>query len=649
MILAIAVSLLSLALLLLLSRRLGHTRTTIVRQSMLRMLVIILLLGTLLFWVRYWIVYAISCTPDCIGANLVGWDLEGAVLRNGDFVEANLRGATLNTADLYNADFSGANLGSVNLQNANLRNTRLIGAVLNRTDFRGAEFGDTDLRGAELNEADLTRVDLTRVHLDGVTFDKAKLVEANLKGKNLAGLSMIQADLTGADLSGADLSGSRLSGANLSGARLAGSNLAGAWLNLADLTGADLRNTNLAGANLLGANLASANLSNSQLIGANLIGAHMNGTNLLGADLTATRLLASELYPVDFVTDPLLQALNQLQQFSVVTDADLAGVRFNSQTKWPVGRTSILTEMIGSKFLESTLPITSTQQIGDEKPAISIVSNTTALPLTEGIYRQFYKEESASMVLLDSMASNVAFTTFCSGDTLQMITSNQPFPEDEQVGCMLHERDLITFTVAIQALVVVVNPTNDFLDGLTLDELTALTTANRWSDINLSWPRMPVQRFVPDVETVTFRFWVEKLYHGDVAAAKNVLGNFIPATNAAILVQGVNSDPYAIGVLDYAIYMQSTSGLKLLTVDGQTPNQENVSSGRYQLTQPLYLYADANQIRQRPELQNFLDYYFGHVDQLVEQVGLFSVEPKLLKDASERIHALGTSDKKPGN
>lgn len=649
MIFAIVLSLSLIVLLILLARQLGNARSALVRQTMLRILLIGVLLGSLLFSVRYWLVYAISCSPNCIGANLVGWDLEGAVLRSGDFVEANLRGATLNTADLYNADFSGANLGGVNLQNANLRNTRFIGAVLTGADFRGAEFGDTDLRGAELSEADLTRVDLTRVHLEGVNFDRAKLVEAKLNDKNLAGLSMVQADLTGADLSNTDLSGSRLSGANLSGARLAGSNLAGAWLNLADLTGADLRNTSLAGANLLGANLASANLSNSQLIGANLIGAHVNGTNLLGADLTATRLLASELLPVDLATDPLLQELNQLQQFSVITDVDLAGVRFNSQTKWPMGRTSILTEMIGSKFLESTLPISSTQQFGNAEAALSIVSNTTALPLTEAIYRQFSQENSTPPILLDSMTSSAAFTTFCSGSTLHLVSSNQPFPEDEQIGCAVHGRDLVTFTVAIQALAVVVNPSNTFLDGVTLDELTALTTANRWSDINLSWPRMEVQRFVPDVETVTFRFWVETLYHGDAAAAKNVLGNFIPATNAAILVQGVNSQPYAIGVLDYATYMQSTSGLKLLTVNGQTPAQESINDRSYPLTQPLYLYADANQIRQLPNLQKFLDYYFGHVNQLVEQIGFFSVAPDVLKDATEHLDALRTTSEKPAN
>jgi len=622
--------------------RLAQQRTAIARQMLLRVLCIMLLIVGVFVWARYWILYAVSCSPHCTGDNLVGWDLENAVLRNSDFIEANLRGATLRAADLYNADFSGANLDGVNLQNANLRSTRLIGTLMTKADFRGAEFGDTDLRGAALDEADLTRVDLTRAHLDGVSFDQAKLVQAKLSGKNLAGLSLVEADLTGADLTNADLSGSRLSGANLSGAQLAGSNLAGAWLNLADLTGADLRNTNLAGANLLGANLASANLSNSQLIGTSLIGAHVNGTNLLGADLTGSRLLASELMPVDLLTDPLLQELNQLQQLAVITDVDLSGVRFNRQTKWPMGRTSLLAEMLGPQFLDDSLSLTSTQGTSDESKFM-VVSNNAAMPLTEAIYQDSIQDGDTPSVLLDNLVSSTAFSTFCSGDSLHLIASNQPFPADMLTLCTTNGRAVVTFTVAIQALVVVVNPTNNFIDDISLADLRALTAATRWSDINLTWPRTMIQRYVPDVETVTFRFWVEKLFQGDAATAVSVLGNFAPTSNGALLVQGVNNDPYAVGVLDYAIYFQNISGLKLLRVEGNSPTQQTISDGSYPLAQPLYLFGDANQLRQLPALRSFVLYYMDHANRLLQRIGLFAVSPELAAENQQQLNALGST------
>lgn len=650
MTLAIVAGFLLMAVLILAADRLARSRTEIVRPLLMRIVIILVLVGGLFLWARYWIMYAVNCRLDCTGANLVGWDFEDAILRNSSFVEANLRGSTLNDADLYNADFTGANLAGVNFQNANLRSTRLIGALLDNADFRGAEFGDTDLRGAELNEADLTRIDLTRTHLQGVTFDNAKLVEVKLAGKNLAGLSFVGSDLTGADLSDTDLRGSRLSGANLSGARLVGSNLAGAWLNLADLTGADLRNTNLAGANLLGANLASSDLSDSQLTGGNLIGAHVNGTNLVGADLTDSRLLASELLPIDLLTDPILQELNQLQQFEIITDVDLSGVRFNRLTKWPMGRTSLLTEMLGSKFLEYTLPAPNSQQREDGKTTLSIVSSAPTLPLTEAIYRRYAQEDYDSPILLDSVLPNIAFTAFCTGDDIHVIASNQPFPQDDKLRCAAVGRELITFTVGIQALAVVVNPNNDFLNNITIDELTDLAAAKRWSDVDLSWPREEVQRYIPDIGNISLQlFWVEKLLGGDPVVARSLIGNFNLVNNGALLVQGVNSNPYAIGMFDYAIYLQNAGGLKLLFVEGVAPTVQSIQQERYRLTLPLYLYADARQVRQLTELQDFLTYYLENVNLFVGQVGLFPIFPERLEEANRQLDTLRTAEQKREN
>ncbi len=639
MIFFVIVALLLLAVLIVLAERLEQTRVTVVRQAILRLVAILLVLSSLFIWARHQLINAVQCSPDCVGANLVGRDLEGAVLRNSDFAEANLRGANLSAADLYNSDFSGANLSNVNLQNSNLRGARFAGARLTGADFRGAILGDTDLRGAELHGADLTQIDLTRVHLEGVIFDQAKLVETNFSGKNLAGVSFVQADLTSANLSNADLSGSRLSGANLSGAQLADSDLAGAWLNLADLTGADLRGANLAGANLLGANLASADLSNSQLIGTSLIGARVNGTDLRGANLSGTRLLASELFPVDLLTDPLLQVLNELQLYEVVADVDLSGVRFNRETQWPLGRTSILAEMLGPRFFQYTLPANEQQTHNTTETALILTGSASALPLSQAIYTKFVKDNNTQPLLLDSVASENAFNAFCTNLSIHLIAANRPF-HNIGTNCADNGRELITFTVGIQALTVVANLNNTAVNNISAAELTMLATANRWSDVNLAWPREPIQRFVPDVETVTVPFWIEQVFQGDAETAQRAIDILIPTDNAAQLVQGVLNNPYAIGVLDYAVYQQSTGALKLLAINGQVPTSESINLNSYTLTQPIYLFADSNQIRALPALQDFLAYYFANVNAVIDQVGLFPVAPEHLAEATRQIEAL---------
>ncbi len=633
----IVIGLIFLALPIIKSDYLVQTRKTIVRRVGLWLAVVAILFIGVFFWVRYWTVRAVSCAPVCIGENLIGRDLQGANLRNSDFIEANLRGANLSNADLYGVDFSGANLIGVNLQNANLNGTRFVGASLNRADLRGVQLGDTDLRGADLSETDWTQADLTQVHLSGVTFTNAKLVEANLRGKNLVGVSFTGADLTGADLSGADLSGSHLSSAILSGARLVGTNLGGSWLNLTNLTGADLTNANLAGTNLIGANLASANLSGSRLVDASLIGARINGANVRSADLTGVRLLANELTPIDLLTDPILQQLNDLQLTQVIADVDLAGVSFDRQTKWPIGNTSLLADMLGQRFFDyTTAPSTSnTTATGGQLPT-TIAGSPAVMPLTQAIFSLFVQAGYTQTVLVDNIDTDTAFERFCTTGEVNIIMVHRPITKGEADLCATNDREPLELPIALQALVIVVNPQNNFLYDVSLPKLNEIAVATRWSDVSLDWPREEISRFVPDMTSVSFRFWAERLFGANIIAVQQA-PRTNPSANSAQLVQGVVSDPYALGVLDFAYYQQNASALKLISVDGVMPNAQTVGDGTYTLAQPLFLYVDKKRLQQTPQLYTFLTFYLDQVNRVAEQAGLFPLPDATLEKAKELL------------
>lgn len=625
-----------LVLLTLIANDFAVNRRTIRRYIGLRLVVLVIVLLILLLLVRYWIVYGIRCVPDCVGESLIGLDLHGANMRNSDFAEANLRGANLSEADLYNADFSGANLDGVNLQNANLKGARFVGASLIRADLRGAELGDTDLRGADLSQTNFTQTDLTQVYLHGVKFDGAKLVEADLRNKNLAGVILTAADLTGANLSNADLSGSRLSRANLSGARLRNTNLSGSWLNLTNLTGADLIGSNLAGASLIGANLASVDLSSSRLVGATLIGARLNGANLHAADLSGIRLLANELLPVDLLTDPDLRELNELQLFQTIADADLAGVRFNHETKWPLGNSSTLANLIGQQYtVQETL--NATNGISSTRTSIAVVGSSTLMALSQAIVSAYTNAGYTQTVFLDRLDVEAAFTDLCQSDKVDIVMSHRLISPDETSLCRANRRKPLAFMVGLQALVIAVNPQNAFLTNVTLADLNALALANRWSDVNLDWPREPITRYVPDVESVNFQFWAERIFGANFGAVE-ATPRTIPTASEAQLIQGVVSDPYAIGIIDYAFYQQNASALKLVSLEGIVPNAETVSSGVYTLTQPLYLYADSNHLGNTPQLREFLIFYLDQAPVMIGSIGLFPPSAEMIEKTKRDLN-----------
>jgi uncharacterized protein YjbI with pentapeptide repeats len=159
------------------------------------------------------------------GADLIGADLNHAVLSSAIF-----RSAKLNRADLSYAFLGGADLYEANLSNANLNVVYLSGANLNKADLSGANLSSAKLSGAVLYDANLSGADLIGAKLGGADLRIAKLSSALLYGANLCGANLKGADLIGARLNRADFNYSDLNGAKF------GSNI-----GLSDAAKADMK------------------------------------------------------------------------------------------------------------------------------------------------------------------------------------------------------------------------------------------------------------------------------------------------------------------------------------------------------------------------------------------------------------------------
>lgn len=101
--------------------------------------------------------------------------LQGGVGR--DLSEADLRGYDLTGADLRQANFQSADLQGTCLFRANL-----AGANFERANLRRANLGETNLSGADFEGADLQGANLSRANAYAAMFCRANLQEANLNG-----------------------------------------------------------------------------------------------------------------------------------------------------------------------------------------------------------------------------------------------------------------------------------------------------------------------------------------------------------------------------------------------------------------------------------------------------------------------------------
>ena len=120
--------------------------------------------------------------------------------------------------------------------------------------------------------------------------------------------------------------------------------------------------------------------------------------------------------------------------------------------------------------------------------------------------------------------------------------------EAKSKGITYHE-----VLVAYDGLSVVVNPSNEFVDKLTVDELKNLRAEQHrktWADVREGWPAEEIKIYSPGTDHGTFDYFTEAI-NGEAQASRNDSQiTFSADTNA--VVQGVAGDKNSIGYFGFS-------------------------------------------------------------------------------------------------
>jgi phosphate transport system substrate-binding protein len=177
---------------------------------------------------------------------------------------------------------------------------------------------------------------------------------------------------------------------------------------------------------------------------------------------------------------------------------------------------------------------------------------------------------------------------------------------------------------------------NDFVENLTKEQLAQIFSgeAKAWADVDPNWPAEPIQLFSPGNDSGTFDYFVEEIFDEDETRILNAPGIQL-SEDDNVLVQGVLGSPYAIGYFGYAYYVENAGTLKVLSIEGVEPKQENVDNGAYPLARPLFIYSDAKIMQEKPQVAAFINFFLTYVNEEVVDVGYFPAPAAALKGARQ--------------
>lgn len=280
---------------------------------------------------------------------------------------------------------------------------------------------------------------------------------------------------------------------------------------------------------------------------------------------------------------------------------------------------------------------------GDTKTAtnaaetISIDGSSTVFPLSEAAAESFSATaRGGARVTVGESGTGGGFRKFCRGET-QIQGASRPILTQEIEACAATGVEYVEIPIAFDGLTIVVHPSNP-VRAATLAELrrawepAAERSITNWRQVNPQWPDMAMPLYGAGTASGTFDFFTEAV----VGEAKKSRTDYTPTEDDNVTVQGVLSNPGAMGYFGYAYYEQNSQRLTALTIDGVAPTPQTIADGSYPLARPVFIYVNAEALR-RPQVLRFVLHYVENAATLTPRVGYVPLPASAYETFATRV------------
>ena len=278
------------------------------------------------------------------------------------------------------------------------------------------------------------------------------------------------------------------------------------------------------------------------------------------------------------------------------------------------------------------------------KGRISIDGSSSVYPITEAVAEEYRNGHSDIRVTVGVSGTGGGFKKFARGE-IDISNASRPIKEPEIKACAENNIEFIEIPVAYDGLAVVISPSNDFVNYLSVEELkmmwepAAQKKITSWKQIRAGFPDLPLRLYGAGTSSGTYDYFTEAI----VGKAKASRGDYTASEDDNVLVQGVATDKGALGFFGLAYFQENKNKLKLVPIDAGKgkgpifPNDSTVRSGTYApLSRPEFIYINALSANS-PVIQEFVRFYLENAPVLVKEVGYVPLPDEAYTLAHERF------------
>ena len=251
--------------------------------------------------------------------------------------------------------------------------------------------------------------------------------------------------------------------------------------------------------------------------------------------------------------------------------------------------------------------------------SITADGSSTVGPYTQAAAELFSRAGASKVkVTVGISGTGGGFQRFCKGET-DLSDASRPMRISEAQACKTNNiGSWRAFTVANDALTVVVNQQNSWARCLSVAELKKIwepgSKVDNWRDVRSGFPDLPLKLFGAGTDSGTFEYFTEAI-NGRARASRT---DYQASEDDNVLVQGVAGERGAMGYFGYSYYTENRNRLNAVQIRNPKtdrcvgPSVGSVQNNTYKpLGRPLFVYAKGSSFERR-EVQAFIDYIFDN-------------------------------------
>src|SRR5688572_5021361 len=145
---------------------------------------------------------------------------------------------------------------------------------------------------------------------------------------------------------------------------------------------------------------------------------------------------------------------------------------------------------------------------------VKVDGSSTVFLISAAVAEQLREVQPNVNVVVSQSGTGGGFKKFAAGE-IDICDASREITADEADACKNAGVDFEEFEIAFDGLAVLVNPSNDWCDAITVDQLKTIwrpeseNVVTSWRDVNPDWPDEKLKLYGPGTDSGTYDYFTE--------------------------------------------------------------------------------------------------------------------------------------------